>query len=85
MCLLVNLSRIQDYVWFLYFTLKKPLSDEKLLSTLPAMFVKQQKVCRYTVTNRYTAVILVNNQPDAQFFSYMFISFLYMLRAPMRS
>jgi len=57
MFLLVNLSTIQDYVWFWYFPLKKPLSDEKLFSTLPVMFVEQQKVCRYTVTNRKTVLV----------------------------
>ena len=57
MFLLVNLSRIQDYVWFWYFPLKKPLSDEKLFSTLPVTLVEQQKVCRYTVTDRQTALV----------------------------
>jgi hypothetical protein len=52
MFLLVNPSRIQDYVLFWYFPLKKPQSDEKLFSTLPVMFVEQQKMYRYTVTNR---------------------------------
>jgi hypothetical protein len=55
--LLVNLSRIQDYVWIWYFLLNKLLSDTKPFSILPVMSVEQQKVCRYAVTNTLTALV----------------------------
>ena len=62
-----------------------PTHEIETIIAFPRQEWLRERACFYVLLTVHLGRILVNNQLDVQFLWYMFISILYMFRAPMCS